>query len=113
MSATLIEEPGRMRLEGGRNYAHAERVQIVTLEGDQDLASYEELVVTLDQAIAKRPERLVVDLTRAPFISVGCLYAIATCADFVDRLVIRGSTGVTKRVLAATGLEALVEVEAA
>jgi anti-sigma B factor antagonist len=80
----------------------AAEATIVTLHGDLDLMTIEELRGLLDQACMNDPERVVIDLTDVPFVDVLSLSTILASADSVrDRggfLHVRGASGAVRRI---------------
>jgi anti-sigma B factor antagonist len=77
---------------------------VVTLHGDLDLVTLEELRGILDQACFGDPTRVVVDLTDVPFVDVLSLSTILASADSVREyggfLHVRGASGAVRRICA-------------
>jgi anti-sigma B factor antagonist len=77
---------------------------VVTLHGDLDLVTLEELRNLLDQACVGSPDRIVIDLTDVPFVDVLSLSTILASADAVREtgglLHVRGASGAVRRICA-------------
>jgi len=77
---------------------------VVTLHGDLDLVTVEELRDLLAEACDQKPSFVVVDLTDVPFVDVLSLSAILASADSLrDRggsLLVRGASGAVRRICA-------------
>ena len=77
---------------------------VVTLHGDLDLVTIEELRGLLDQACDGDPNRVVIDLTDVPFVDVLSLSSILASADAVREyggfLHVRGASGAVRRICA-------------
>jgi anti-sigma B factor antagonist len=77
---------------------------VVTLHGDLDLVTIEELRGLLEQACESEPDRVLIDLTDVPFVDVLSLSTILASADAVrDRgglLLVRGASGAVRRICA-------------
>ena len=77
---------------------------VVTLHGDLDLVTVQDLRDVLEQACAPEPERVIVDLTDVPFVDVLSLSTILASADAMrDKgrsLHVRGASGAVRRVCA-------------
>jgi anti-sigma B factor antagonist len=77
---------------------------VVTLHGDLDLVTLEELRGLLDQATNGDPGRVVIDLTDVPFVDVLSLSTILASADAVREyggfLHVRGASGAVRRICA-------------
>lgn len=77
---------------------------VVTLHGDLDLVTIEELRGLLEQACAGDPERVVIDLTDVPFVDVLSLSTILASADAVrdygGLLHVKGASGAVRRICA-------------
>lgn len=77
---------------------------VVTLHGDLDLVTVEDLRVLLDKVCADEPERVVIDLTDVPFVDVLSLSTILASADAVRErggfLHVRGASGAVRRICA-------------
>ena len=56
---------------------------VVTLHGEVDMLTIDELRSLLDSAVAASPARLVIDLTDVPFIDVLSLSAVLATADLL------------------------------
>lgn len=77
---------------------------VVTLHGDLDMVTLEELRGLLDQACDGDPARVVIDLTDVPFVDVLSLSTILASADAVREyggfLHVRGASGAVRRICA-------------
>ena len=77
---------------------------VVTLHGDLDLVTIEELRGLLDQACLGDPDRVVIDLTDVPFVDVLSLSTILASADAIREyggfLHVRGASGAVRRICA-------------
>ena len=77
---------------------------VVTLHGDLDLVTLEDLRGLLDRACLGDPTRVVVDLTDVPFVDVLSLSTILASADAVREyggcLHVRGASGAVRRICA-------------
>jgi anti-sigma B factor antagonist len=77
---------------------------VVTLHGDLDLVTVEELRTLLDKACDGDPARVVIDLTDVPFVDVLSLSTILASADAVREsggvLGVRGASGAVRRICA-------------
>lgn len=73
----------------------------VVLHGELDLVTITGLRTLLDQAVARRPGRLVIDLSDVPFVDVLSLSAMLAAADGIrDRggsAVVRGASPPVRR----------------
>ena len=82
----------------------APNATVVTLHGDLDLVTVEELRHLLDEACADDPTRVVIDLTDVPFVDVLSLSTILASADAVREyggfLHVRGASGAVRRICA-------------
>ena len=77
---------------------------VVTLHGDLDLVTLEDLRGILDQACFGDPARVVIDLSDVPFVDVLSLSSILASADAVREyggaLHVRGASGAVRRICA-------------
>lgn len=77
---------------------------VVTLHGDLDLVTLEELRSLLEQACAGPPDRVLIDLTDVPFVDVISLSTILASADAVREsgglLHVKGASGAVRRICA-------------
>ena len=77
---------------------------VVTLHGDLDMVTLEELRGLLDEACDGDPSRVVIDLTDVPFVDVLSLSTILASADAVREygglLHVRGASGAVRRICA-------------
>jgi anti-sigma B factor antagonist len=77
---------------------------VVTLHGDLDMVTVEELRSLLDKACDGDPARIVIDLTDVPFVDVLSLSTILASADAVRDyggfLHVRGASGAVRRICA-------------
>jgi len=77
---------------------------VVTLHGDLDMVTLDELRALLDQACLGDPRRVVVDLGDVPFVDVLSLSTILASADAVREyggaLHVRGASGAVRRICA-------------
>ena len=77
---------------------------VVTLHGDLDMVTVDELRTLLDQACTGDPARVVIDLTDVPFVDVLSLSTILATADAVrdygGLLGVRGASGAVRRICA-------------
>ena len=77
---------------------------VVTLHGDLDLVTIEELRGLLEQACESEPDRVLIDLTDVPFVDVLSLSTILASADAVRErgglLHVRGASGAVRRICA-------------
>jgi anti-sigma B factor antagonist len=77
---------------------------VVTLHGDLDMVTVEELRGLLDEACTGDPTRVVIDLTDVPFVDVLSLSTILASADAVREyggfLHVRGASGAVRRICA-------------
>lgn len=77
---------------------------VVTLHGDLDLVTLEDLRSLLERACEGEPDRVLIDLTDVPFVDVLSLSTILASADAVrDRgglLHVRGASGAVRRICA-------------
>jgi anti-anti-sigma factor len=75
---------------------------VVTLHGDLDLVTLDELRILLDRACADDPSRVVIDLTDVPFVDVLSLSTILASADAVREyggfLHVKGASGAVRRI---------------
>ena len=77
---------------------------LVTLHGDLDLVTVEDLRELLNQACVGDPDRVIVDLTDVPFVDVLSLSTILASADAMrdqgGMLHVRGASGAVRRICA-------------
>jgi anti-sigma B factor antagonist len=77
---------------------------VLTLHGDLDLVTVDDLRDLLDRACIGDPDRVIVDLTDVPFVDVLSLSTILASADAVrdqgGMLHVRGASGAVRRVCA-------------
>lgn len=77
---------------------------VVTLHGDLDLVTVEELRDLLAQACDREPGFVVVDLSDVPFVDVLSLSTILASADGLRErggaLLVRGASGAVRRICA-------------
>ena len=81
----------------------ADRI-VVTLHGDLDLVTLEELRALLARACVGDPGQVLVDLSDVPFVDVLSLSTILASADAMQetggRLHVRGASGAVRRICA-------------
>jgi anti-sigma B factor antagonist len=82
----------------------APEATVVTLHGDLDMVTVEELRGLLAEACQGDPARVVVDLSDVPFVDVLSLSSILASADAVREyggsLHVRGASGAVRRICA-------------
>jgi anti-sigma B factor antagonist len=89
-------------------------VTTVVMHGEADLAARAEFEGLIEQALATDAARIVVDLADLRYLESACLRALLharASAEGNDRmLVVRGATGIVRRVLEVSGVaEILIE----
>lgn len=83
---------------------HAADSTVVTLHGDLDLVTVDELRDLLARACEHDPGFVVVDLSDVPFVDVLSLSAILATADWLREqggaLLVKGASGAVRRICA-------------
>ena len=82
--------------------------------GDLDLTSVPALAWDLEQALARQPRRLVLDLARVTFVDVAAARLLAGATRPLPAAgppVLRRASPEARRVLALTGLDSLCEFD--
>ena len=81
---------------------------VVTVDVELDVETLPRIRADLDEALRERPYRLVVDLTRCPFVDAAAmamlLEAHRTTSRYGGQLVLHGCTSRVLRLLSLTGL---------
>jgi anti-sigma B factor antagonist len=86
----------------------------LVLAGELDLNSVPALAGDLDRVLARRPRRLVLDLTRVTFVDVAAARLLAGATRSQPAAgppVLRCPVPEARRILALTGLDALCEFD--
>jgi anti-anti-sigma factor len=82
---------------------------VVTLEGELDAASSNELAQVLHGALGSQPQRLVVDLAGVTFMDSSGLRSLLQGAERAanqdTQLVVERASGIVRRVLEVTGCD--------
>ena len=77
---------------------------VVTLHGELDILTVEELRGLMDAALGERTRHVVVDLTDVPFVDILSLSVILASADAMrergDALTVAGASGAVRRICA-------------
>jgi len=87
---------------------------ILVLAGDLDLTTVPALTWDLEQALARQPRRLVLDLARVTFVDVAAARLLAGATRPLPAAgppVLRRASPEARRVLALTGLDSLCEFD--
>lgn len=84
---------------------------IVTVSGDLDISNADALEATVASTVARRPERLVFDLTRLRFMDSAGIAVLLGAAANVESVHIRNPTPAVRRVVELTGLTQVLPIE--
>jgi len=87
---------------------------VLLLAGDLDLTTVPALTWDLEQALARPPRRLVLDLARVTFVDVAAARVLAGSTrqqSAAGPPVLRWASPEARRILALTGLDALCEFD--
>jgi anti-anti-sigma factor len=84
---------------------------IVTVSGDLDISNADALEATVASIVARRPERLVFDLTRLRFMDSAGIAVLLGAAAKVQSVHIRNPTPAVRRVVELTGLTQVLPIE--
>jgi anti-anti-sigma factor len=77
------------------------------LIGELDIASVAPIQAAFDAIVAKRPARLVIDLSELRFIDSSGLSLLLAVADQVDEVELREPSAMTRKVIDLTGLSSV------
>ncbi|HWB68274.1 MAG TPA: STAS domain-containing protein [Mycobacteriales bacterium] len=90
---------------------------VVALHGDIDLLTVDALRALLDDVMAAKPQRLVVDLADADYVDVLSLTVMLGAADAMQEaggeLLVRGANAAVRRVCGILNAADILEPEAA
>jgi anti-anti-sigma factor len=86
-------------------------VPIVTVSGDLDISNADALEATVASIVARRPERLIFDLTRLRFMDSAGIAVLLGAAGKVESVHIRSPTPAVRRVVELTGLSQVLPIE--
>jgi anti-sigma B factor antagonist len=102
---------------GSASLSSAARVATVALHGEIDLATVGQVDQCVNEALADpRTEQLVLDLAACTYMDSSGLHALVRtnrrCEELGRRLTIRGATGIVRRVIDLSSLDAELPLEA-
>ncbi|MCU1489244.1 MAG: hypothetical protein JWM85_649 [Acidimicrobiaceae bacterium] len=95
---------GRLQVEID---ASVPEVVVLSLSGDVDVTSEDELEAALAQVVSMRPSHAVIDATESGFVSARGLAAIGRCETSVEQVTFCSRTVFAKRLLDLLGYDAV------
>lgn len=87
---------------------------IVTVSGDIDLNSVDELTQCLNHVVARKPGRLIIDLAQVDFIDTSGVHAITSAYRALSpdsAIILRSPRRQALRIFQLTGLAELIAIE--
>lgn len=102
------EGAAEVAIETGADPAGA---PVVILSGELDSSNVEALSTTLASITARRPERLIFDLSGLRFMDSAGIAVLVGAAGAVDSVRLRNPSQVVRRVIEVTGLSELLPIE--
>lgn len=86
-------------------------VPVVILSGELDSSNVDALSTTLESITARRPERLIFDLSGLRFMDSAGIAVLVGAAGTVGSVCLRNPSKVVQRVVEVTGLSELLPIE--
>lgn len=84
---------------------------VIRVRGDIDIATSERFASAIEEVRGAEGTDLVVDLAEVDFIDSSGLAVLVNTANAGHRIVVRNASTVLRRVIDATGLAAVLQVE--
>ncbi len=85
--------------------------QVVVLTGELDMSNVSMLEEAVDSITARRPERLVFDMSALRFMDSSGIAVLVGAATSVDSVSLRNPSDVVRRIVEVTGLSELLPTE--
>jgi anti-sigma B factor antagonist len=84
---------------------------VVRITGELDMSSAPGIRAAMERVLVSEPTRIVLDLSGLEFVDSSGLAVLLQAAERAPDIVLRNPTGIVRRVIEATGLEATLPVE--
>jgi anti-anti-sigma factor len=91
--------------------ADANGDQVLVLSGELDISNADSFRQVVEEVVAEKLQRLVFDLTGLMFVDSSGIAVMVYCANNIQDVVLRHASPIVRRVVEATGLADILQLD--